>query len=60
MQFGHAIAAGDFNDDSIRELAIVAYAAGEVCVSFGRAWDVAACWRAVASWRWCLIYLSLC
>lgn len=39
-QFGIAMAAGDFNDDNISDLAVVAYAASEVHVFFGQAWDV--------------------
>jgi hypothetical protein len=40
VQFGTVMAAGDFNDDNISDLAVVAYAASEVRVFFGQAWDV--------------------
>ncbi len=40
VNFGIAMTAGDFNDDGIRDLAVAAYAASEVRVFFGKAWDV--------------------
>jgi hypothetical protein len=40
VNFGTVMTAGDFNDDGISDLAVAAYAASEVRVFFGKAWDV--------------------
>lgn len=40
VNFGTAMAAGDFNDDSVSDLAVATYAASEVRVYFGKTWDV--------------------
>jgi hypothetical protein len=40
VNFGTAMAAGDFNDDNISDLAVAVLAASEVRVFFGVAWDV--------------------
>lgn len=40
VQFGTVTAVGDFNDDNVSDLAVMAYAASEVRVFFGKEWDV--------------------
>lgn len=40
VNFGTAMATGDFNDDGIRDLAVAALAASEVRVFLGKAWSV--------------------
>ncbi|HSX59078.1 MAG TPA: FG-GAP repeat protein [Tahibacter sp.] len=40
VQFGTTMAAGDFNDDNISDLAVAAYAASELRVYFGQEWTV--------------------
>ncbi len=42
VQFGISMTSGDFNDDNIRDLAVVAYVSSEVHVLFGVEWEVGA------------------
>ncbi|MEO8673152.1 MAG: FG-GAP repeat protein [Tahibacter sp.] len=42
VQYGTAMAAGDFNNDNVRDLAIAAYGSSEVRILFGKEWDVGA------------------